>query len=71
MRLDLVHREHNKPRKSRGFFLIILGAILFIIAPTYLADSPELGFVAIIFGFLVGGIGFYLKFLKGRKKEEI
>jgi len=71
MRLDLVHREHNKPRKSRGFFLIILGAILFIIAPTYLADSPELGFVAIIFGFLVGGIGFYLKFLKGREKEEI
>jgi len=71
MRLDLVHREHNKPRKSRGFFLIILGAILFIIAPTYLADSPELGFAAITFGFLVGGIGFYLKFLKGRKKEEI
>jgi len=71
MRLDLVHREHNKPRKSRGFFLIILGAMLFIIAPTYLADSPELGFVAITFGFLVGGTGFYLKFLKGRKKEEI
>ena len=70
MRFDLVHREHNKPRKSKGFFLIILGAILFIIAPTYLADSPELGFAAIIFGFLVGGFGFYLNFLKGRKRDE-
>jgi hypothetical protein len=69
MWFSLVHREHNKPR-SKGFFLIILGAILFIIAPTYLADSSELGLIAIIFGFLLGGIGFYLNFLKGRKKDE-
>jgi len=71
VRFDLVHREHNRPRKSRGFFLIILGAILFVITPTYLKDSPELGWAAIIFGFLLGGIGFYLNFFKGRKKEEI
>jgi len=53
------------------FFLIILGAVLFITAPTYLSDLPELGFTAIIFGFLVGGLGFYLNFFKRRKKEEI
>jgi len=70
MRFDLVHREHNKPRKTKGFFLIILGAILFIITPTYLADSPELGGITIIFGFLIGGIGFYLNFFKGRKQDE-
>jgi len=45
--------------------------VVFITAPTYLSDSPELGFAAIIFGFLVGGIGFYLNFFKRRKKEEI
>jgi len=71
VRFDLVHREHNRPRRSGGFFLIILGAVLFITAPTYLSDSPELGWAAIIFGFLVGGIGFYLNFFKRRKKEEI
>jgi len=62
------HKDHNKPRKSGGFFLIIFGALLFILAPTYLADSPELGFVAIVFGFTIGGLGFYLNFLRGRGK---
>jgi len=71
VRFDLAHREHNKPRRTGGFFLIILGAVLFIITPTYLADSPELGWAVIILGFLVGGIGFYVNFFKKRKKEEI
>lgn len=66
----MVHREHNKPRKSGAFFLIIFGAILFIIAPTYLAESPELGYTTIISGFIIGGIGFYLKYLKGRGKND-
>ncbi len=64
----MTHKDHNKPRKSGGFFLIIFGALLFILAPTYLADSPELGFVAIVFGFAIGGLGFYLNFLRGRGK---
>jgi len=64
----MAHKDYNKPRKSGGFFLIIFGALLFILAPTYLADSPELGFVAIVFGFVIGGLGFYLNFLRGRGK---
>jgi len=70
MRFKMVHREHNKPRRSGAFFLIIFGAILFILAPTYLAESPELGYTTIIFGFIIGGIGFYLKYLKGRGKND-
>ncbi len=64
----MAHKDHNKPRKSGGFFLIIFGALLFILAPTYLIDSPELGIVSIVFGFVIGGLGFYLNFIKGRGK---
>ncbi len=64
----MAHDEYNKKR-SGGFFLIILGALIFITAPTYLTDSPEIGMVAIVFGFLVGGVGFYLKFFKWRKSR--
>ena len=63
----MAHREHNKNRRSGGFFLIILGAIVFVTAPTYLAESPELGMLAILFGFVVGGIGFYFQFIKGKR----
>jgi len=64
----MAHDQHNKKR-SGGFFLIIVGALIFITAPTYLADSPEIGMAAIVLGFLVGGLGFYLKFFKGRKSR--
>ncbi len=60
----MVHDGHN--RKSGGFFLIILGALIFVTAPLYLSESPELGGAAIAFGFAVGGIGFYLNFLRRR-----
>ena len=62
----MVHDEHNK-RRSGGFLLIIFGALIFFLAPTYLADSPDLGWAAIIFGFIIGGIGFYMNFLRKRK----
>jgi len=39
-----------------------------MVAPLQLAETPELGWAAIIFGFLIGGIGFYLNFVKGRSK---
>lgn len=64
----MAHDEHNR-RKSGGFFLIILGALIFVTAPLYLTDSPELGIAAIVFGFIVGGIGFYLNFLRKRKSR--
>lgn len=63
----MAYHGGQSPRKKTGaFFLIILGALLFISTPIYLADSPELGAAAIAFGFIVGGIGFYLNFVKGR-----
>lgn len=64
----MAHDEHNKPKKGSTFFLIIFGALLFVIAPTFLADEPEFGAVAIISGFLIGGLGFYLHFVRSRKK---
>ncbi|MEM3064375.1 MAG: hypothetical protein QW177_03280 [Candidatus Nitrosotenuis sp.] len=60
----MAHNEHNKPKKSRGYFLIILGALLFIIAPSWFSDKPELGLVLIAVGFAVGGLGFFLRFVK-------
>jgi hypothetical protein len=60
----LAHREHNKPKKSGAFFLIILGALLLIISPTIYPNEPELATMAFIGGFIVGGIGFYLRFIK-------
>lgn len=66
----MAHSEHNKQRKSGGFFLIVFGAILFMIAPLQLNETPELGFAAIVFGFIIGGIGFYLQFVKGRRVSK-
>lgn len=60
----MVHDEHNKPKKSGSFLLIILGAFLLIIAPTIYPNEPELGFLTFVFGFIIGGIGFYHRFIK-------
>lgn len=60
----MAHDEHNRPRRRGAFVLIILGAIIFITAPTYLRDNPELGMTAIVFGFIVGGLGFYLNYMR-------
>lgn len=60
----MAHNEHNRPKKSGGFFLIILGALLFIITPTYFADKPELGLGLIALGFVIGGFGFYIRFIR-------
>ena len=66
----MAYNEGAKPHsRSGGFFLIIMGALIFITAPIYLTDSPQLGGVAIIFGFIVGGIGFYLNFVKGKRRR--
>ena len=62
----MVHNEHNKPKRSGSLLLIILGAILFMIGPTQYQNSPELGIFALVSGFILGGIGFYLKYVKGK-----
>jgi len=65
----MAHSQYNKKR-SGGFFMIILGALLFMLAPSQLTDSPELGGIVIIFGFIIGGIGFYIQFVKGRSRVK-
>jgi hypothetical protein len=60
----MAHSAHNKPKKSGAFFLIILGALLFIIAPSWFSDKPEFGLALIALGFLIGGLGFYLRFIR-------
>ena len=65
----MVHNEHNKPKRSSSLFLIIFGAVLFMVGPTQYQDSPELGILALVFGFILNGIGFYLKYVKGKIKK--
>ena len=62
----MVHNEHNKPKRSGTLLLIVLGAVLFMDGPTQYENSPELGILAIVSGFILGGIGFYLKYVKGK-----
>jgi len=62
----MVHSDHNKPKRSTSLLLIILGAVLFMIGPTQYQTSPELGILALVSGFILGGIGFYLKYVRGK-----
>jgi hypothetical protein len=66
----MVHGEHNKTRNSGGFALIILGALLLFLAPNIYPSMRELGTMALIGGVIIGGIGFYLKFIRTRVKQE-
>ena len=65
----MAHSEHNRSKNSGGFALIILGAILLFLAPQETVIEMGLNVVAWVAGLIIGGIGFYLKFLKGRKKQ--
>lgn len=64
----MAHSEHNRSRKSGGFVLIILGALLLFLAPNIHPTIPELGVAALVGGLIVGGIGFYVKFIRTRTK---
>ena len=65
----MVHNEHNKPKRSQPLFLIIFGAVLFMVGPTQYQDYPELATLALIFGFILGGTGFYLKYVRGKANK--
>ena len=62
----MAHSEHNKSRRGGPFALIILGALLLFVAPSIHAEYPEMAITALIGGFIVGGLGFYLNFIKRR-----
>ena len=65
----MVHSEHNKSKGGNSFALIIFGALLLFLAPSINPDNPELGILALIGGIVIGGIGFYLKFIRTRAKN--
>ena len=66
----MVHSDHNKSKNSGGFALIILGALLLIIGPQEAIVPKSLSVIVWIGGISIGGIGFYLKFIKNRVKRQ-
>ncbi len=65
----MAHNEHNKSRNSGSFALIIFGALLLFLAPNIHPSNPGLGTIALIGGIIIGGVGFYLKFIRTRAKK--
>ena len=65
----MAHTEHNRSKKSGGFVLILLGALLLFLAPNVNPTSPELGIMALVGGIIIGATGFYIKFIKNRPKR--
>jgi hypothetical protein len=66
----MVHGEHNKSRNSGGFALIILGALMLIVGPQETIVPKSLSVIVWVGGIVIGGIGFYLKFIKNRVKSQ-
>ena len=65
----MAHNEHNRQKKGGGFFLIIFGALLLFLAPNLHSDNPELGIASLVFGIIVGALGFYIRFIKKPKQR--
>ena len=66
----MVHGEHNKSRNSGGFALIIMGALMLIIGPQEAIVPKSLSVIVWVGGIAIGGIGFYLKFIRTRVKSQ-
>jgi len=60
----MAHSEHNRIKNKGSFVLVLFGAFLFISAVLFLEPGSDIGKVAIILGFVIGGIGFFLGFKK-------
>lgn len=65
----MAHSEHNRAKKSGSFVMILFGSFLFISSVLFFERGSDLGKIVIILGFVIGGIGFYLGFV--RKKRGI
>ncbi|WP_148680062.1 hypothetical protein [Nitrosopumilus maritimus] len=65
----MAHSEHNKSKRSGGFALIILGALLLIIGPQEAIVPKSMSIATWVAGLLIGGLGFYLKFIRHRTKQ--
>ncbi len=64
--MRMVHSEHNRSRGGSWFALIIFGAIMLFLAPTIYSDEPEMGMTAFVAGLGIGGLGFFLRFVRRR-----
>lgn len=62
----MAHSEHNRP-KGGGMVLIAIGILIFVFAPGYFKNDLATGLGFIVFGFVIGGIGFYMSFFKRRR----
>ncbi|MGI0008223.1 MAG: hypothetical protein ACRD92_01225 [Nitrosopumilaceae archaeon] len=65
--MKMAHSEHNRPKKSGSFVLILFGAFLFISSVLFFERGSDLGKIVIILGFVIGGIGFYLGFVRKKR----
>ena len=61
-----MHSAHNRTKSGSWYALIILGAILLFLAPAIHPDEPELGIMSFAAGLVIGGLGFFLRFVRGR-----
>jgi len=66
----MVHGDHNKSRNNGSFALIILGALMLIIGPREDIVPKNLTVIVWLAGIIIGSIGFYLKFFRGRIKQK-
>ena len=62
----MAHSEHNRPKGS-GMVLIAIGILIFVFAPSYFKNDIVGGLAVIIFGFAVGGAGFYISFFRRKR----
>jgi hypothetical protein len=47
--------------------LIAIGILIFVFAPGHIKNNMSGAFAAVVIGFLLGGLGFYIAFLKKKK----
>ena len=66
----MAHNEHNRSRRGGGFALVIFGALLLFLAPTIYGEYPEIAVISLVGGFIIGGMGFYLNFIKRRREVK-
>ena len=62
----MAHNEHNRPRGG-GMILIAIAILIFVFAPSHFKQDFSGGIAIMAAGFVLGGIGFYIAFLKKRK----
>ncbi len=63
----MAHSEHNRPKGS-GMVLIAIGILIFVFAPRYFKNDIIAGLAIIIFGFSIGGLGFYISFVRKKRR---